>query len=77
VKVDSMLWLKQTSWLEQVPGRRFRRAQGRRRPGCFLPAVEPQDGRVMMAVTALCTAGELKVTGDDQNNAITVSRPTG
>jgi hypothetical protein len=77
MKVDPMLWLKQTSWLEQVPGKRFRRAQGRRRQGCFLPAVEPQDHRLMMAVTALCTAGELNVTSDDPNNAINVSRTTG
>src|SRR5262249_58363265 len=39
--------------------------------------VEPLAGRVMLSVTALFAAGLLRVTGDDQDNVITVSRDAG
>jgi RTX calcium-binding nonapeptide repeat (4 copies) len=39
--------------------------------------VEALDRRVLMSVTALLVGGELKVTGDDSDNAVTVSRTAG
>jgi Ca2+-binding RTX toxin-like protein len=45
--------------------------------GRFLPQVEPLDERVLPAVTALFSAGLLRVTGDDQDNVITISRDAG
>jgi hypothetical protein len=39
--------------------------------------VEPLDPRVMLTVTAVFGAGELKVIGDDQDNVIVVSRTVG
>jgi hypothetical protein len=45
--------------------------------GRFRPRVEPLAERVLPAVTALFSAGTLRVTGDDQDNIITVSRDTG
>ena len=43
------------------------------------PAVEPLPGRVMLSVTALFSlaSGELRVTGDELDNVITVSRTPG
>jgi len=43
------------------------------------PMVEPLDPRVMLTVTALFSfaAGELRVTGDDSDNVITISRNAG
>jgi Ca2+-binding RTX toxin-like protein len=48
----------------------------RRRRYCnrVMPAVEALDPRVMLAVTASFSAGTLRVTGDDQDNLITISR---
>jgi hypothetical protein len=39
--------------------------------------VEPLDHRVLLAVTASFAEGTLRVTGDEQDNAITVSRDVG
>jgi len=36
--------------------------------------VESLDPRVMLSVTALFAAGTLRITGDDQDNVITISR---
>jgi hypothetical protein len=47
-------------------------------PSRVVPALEPLDRRLMLAVTAaLVAGGELKVTGDDQDNAIVISRTAG
>ena len=44
-------------------------------PSPAVPAIEPLDPRVMLSVTAsLAAVGELRITGDDQDNAIVVSR---
>src|SRR5262249_19595446 len=42
--------------------------------GRYLPQVEPLAERVLPAVTATLAAGELRVTGDDLDNVITISR---
>jgi Ca2+-binding RTX toxin-like protein len=66
--------------------REFRRAHtrrpNRRRPSRRFPLVELSgiellDRRVLPAVTALFSAGTLRVTGDDQDNVITISRDEG
>jgi hypothetical protein len=41
------------------------------------PLLEPLDSRVMLSITALSTGGELRVTGDDQDNVIMISRTVG
>ena len=65
----SKLLLKQAARETILPARKHRR-----RP-CSGPAMEPLDGRVMMAVTASLSAarGVLTITGDAQNNSIAVS----
>src|SRR5215212_8186847 len=46
----------------------------RRRRDAAPPSVEPLDRRLMLAVTASFAEGTLRVTGDDQDNVITISR---
>ena len=58
------------------------RRQGRKRPSRRVRLVELTgalllDRRILPAVTALFSAGELRVTGDDQDNVITISRDVG
>jgi Ca2+-binding RTX toxin-like protein len=54
-------------------------ARDERRRCRVLPAVEPLANRLMLSVTALfaAAAGELRVTGDEQDNTIVVSRDAG
>ena len=51
-----------------------RRRPSRRFPLVELTGIELLDRRVLPAVTALFSAGLLRVTGDDQDNVITISR---
>src|SRR5437868_3782878 len=51
-----------------------RRQKRGREPLFSSPAVEPLDPRVMLSVTALFADGTLRVTGDDADNVITISR---
>jgi hypothetical protein len=69
--------LKQMSWLKQRPGRKPRSARNCHRRDRVAPVVEALDGRVMLSVTASFAEGTLKVTGDDQDNVITISRNAG
>ena len=76
----AMSWLKQISSLKQMsrlkqkPGRKPRSAQNHRRRARIAPLVEALDARVMLAVTASFAEGTVRVTGDDQDNVITISR---
>src|SRR4051794_6608620 len=66
------------SWLKKTSGSKVWPARGRgRRDRAVAAVVEPLDPRVMLSVTALFTGGELKVTGDDQDNVIMISRTVG
>ncbi len=58
-------------------GRPDRRRPSRRFPLVELTGIELLDRRVLPAVTALFAAGTLRVTGDDQDNVITISRNEG
>lgn len=69
------------SWLKRMAG--FKRTRGgkagrgrheRRRGGAATAVLESLDCRVMLAVTASIGGGELRVTGDDLDNVIVVSR---
>jgi Ca2+-binding RTX toxin-like protein len=62
------------SWLKRTSDAKFLSGRIRRRAGHPVPVVEPLDRRVMFAVTASLSAGTLRVTGDEQDNAITISR---
>jgi hypothetical protein len=48
-----------------------------RRGGRAAAIIEPLPSRVMLSVTAALAGGTLFVTGDDQNNVITISRTVG
>lgn len=63
------------SWLKESLSRNFRPTANERRRGRVVPTLEPLPTRVMLSVTALfvAEAGQLKVTGDDQDNIITIS----
>jgi Ca2+-binding RTX toxin-like protein len=63
-------------WPKQTPGKTVGRAKQARRDN-FAPVVEALDRRVMLAVTASFAQGTLRVTGDEQDNVITVSRDAG
>ncbi|HEY7115201.1 MAG TPA: hypothetical protein VH475_01370 [Tepidisphaeraceae bacterium] len=69
-------WFKQFSWISSVPRKRRREDRRSRVATAAAAAVEPLDRRLMLAVTAsfAAAAGELRVTGDDQDNVIVVSR---
>jgi hypothetical protein len=54
-----------------------RRRPSRRVPRVELPGIELLDRRILPAVTAVLAAGTLRVTGDDQDNVITISRDAG
>src|SRR6478672_10475361 len=65
-------WLKR-NWSARRPHRR----DNRDRTFPAAAVIEPLDARVMLSVTALFAAGTLRITGDDQDNAITLSRTVG
>jgi Ca2+-binding RTX toxin-like protein len=62
---------------KQTPGEAVRRAGNPRRRDRVAAAVEALDRRVMLSVTAMFAEGTLRVTGDDQDNVITISRTAG
>src|SRR5690242_11798870 len=68
-------WLKQMS-PKQTPAQKRPPGSKARRHQRIVAALEPLDPRVMLAVTASfsAAAGELHVTGDDQDNVIIISR---
>jgi Ca2+-binding RTX toxin-like protein len=72
-----MSWLKRMAGLKRTPGGKVRPVRSERRRGLAAPVLEPLDRRVMLAVTASLAGGELRVTGDDQDNIIVVSRTVG
>src|SRR5437764_6597291 len=68
------------SWISRILKKKSRSISrsGRKKPhqGRFLPALEPLDERILLAVTASFSpgAGILSVIGDARNNTIVVSR---
>src|SRR5215213_3782101 len=64
-------------WSNEIPRENVRRAGEPRRRDRIAAAVEALDRRVMFAVTASLAGGTLFVTGDDQDNVITISRTAG
>src|SRR4051794_13142442 len=73
----ALSWLKRMSRSKQTPGGKVRPTRDERRRDRIAPVIEPLDPRVMLSVTALFTSGELRVTGDDQDNVIVISRTAG
>src|SRR4051812_44360750 len=66
------------SWLKKTSGRRVWPPRGMgRRDWVGAAVVEPREPRVILSGTALFSGGELKVTGDDQDNVIMISRTVG
>src|SRR4051812_28670137 len=67
------------SSLNRTSNGKFQPAQCERRRGRLEPAVEPLVKRVMLSVTAsfIPAAQELRIIGDDSDNAIVVSRTAG
>lgn len=72
-----MSFLKHLPLLKQSAGTKIRRARNERPRGQMAAMIEPLDPRVMLSVTALFSGGTLRITGDDQNNVITLSRNAG
>jgi hypothetical protein len=72
-----MLFMWKREFRGAHTGRSYRRRPSRRFPLVEFTGIELLDRRVLPAVTALIAAGTLRVTGDDQDNVITISRDEG
>jgi Ca2+-binding RTX toxin-like protein len=66
-----------SSSLKQTKNKQLRPARHQRQGTHSSPVVEPLDRRVMMAVSAVFAGGTLFVSGDDQDDVITISRTAG